>query len=70
MTAKNKFPAGWDEGRVRAVIDHYDNQTDDEAVAEDEVVFGSSASVFIAVPAELVQEVRDLIAKHLEKGDA
>lgn len=34
--AENQFPAGWDEARVRSVIDHYENQTEDEAVAEDE----------------------------------
>ena len=33
---KNRFPPGWDERRVREVIDHYDNQTADEAFAEDE----------------------------------
>jgi hypothetical protein len=32
----NIFPAGWDEERVRRVLEHYENQTDDEALAEDE----------------------------------
>ncbi len=31
---QNKFPPDWDEQRVRAVIEHYERQTDDEAVAE------------------------------------
>jgi len=30
----NQFPPGWDERRVRKVIEHYDNQTDEEAAAE------------------------------------
>lgn len=30
----NQFPPGWDEQRVRKVIEHYDNQTDEEAAAE------------------------------------
>lgn len=34
----NEFPAGWDEARVRDVIEHYENQTEDEAVAEDEAM--------------------------------
>jgi hypothetical protein len=28
------FPAGWDEQRVRQVLAHYENQTDEERAAE------------------------------------
>ncbi len=31
---QNEFPPGWDQGRVQAVIHHYDRQTEDQAVAE------------------------------------
>jgi len=34
--SEQKFPPGWDEDRVRKVLAHYDAQTEDEAVAEDE----------------------------------
>ena len=33
-TTKRSFPPGWDEQRVREVIAHYDNQTEDEQFAE------------------------------------
>ena len=33
------FPAGWDEERVRRVLAHYENQTEEEAVAEDEAAY-------------------------------
>jgi len=33
---RNRFPAGWNEARVRRVLEHYEGQTEDEAVAEDE----------------------------------
>ena len=36
---KNKYPPGWDEERVQSVIDYYENQTEDEAVAEAEEAF-------------------------------
>jgi len=36
MVSTNKFPPGWDEKRVQKVIQHYESQTDDEAVLEDE----------------------------------
>jgi hypothetical protein len=31
-----RFPPGWDEERVRRVPEHYESQTDEETVAEDE----------------------------------
>jgi hypothetical protein len=34
---KSRFPPGWDEERVRRVLEHYENQSEEEAVAEDEV---------------------------------
>ena len=37
---KNRFPPGWDEKRVRDVIEYYERQTEDEAIAEDEAAFG------------------------------
>ena len=33
---QSKFPKGWDENRVRRILDHYENQTEAEAVAEDD----------------------------------
>jgi hypothetical protein len=60
---KAKYPPGWDEKRVRAVLAHYENQTEDEAVAEDEAAFEDSTSTFMKVPNELVPKVRELIAK-------
>ncbi|HLF89312.1 MAG TPA: hypothetical protein VI451_10225 [Anaerolineales bacterium] len=36
MKQRNKFPASWDEERVRKVLAFYEQQTEEEAVAEDE----------------------------------
>ena len=35
MKDPNKYPPGWDLERVRRIIQHYESQTDEEAVAED-----------------------------------
>jgi hypothetical protein len=59
----NRYPRGWDAKRVQAVIDHYENQTDDEAIAEDEAAFRSGAVTMMAVPVELVPKVSRLIGK-------
>ena len=36
---ENKFPPGWDEERVRRVLAHYEEQTEDDAAAEDGAAF-------------------------------
>lgn len=61
---QNEFPPGWDEERVRKVIAHYERQSEEEAVAEDEAAFESGTETFIEVPNELLPTVRELIAKH------
>ena len=59
---ETKFPADWDEHKVRRVISHYEGQTEDDAVAEDEAAVQPSDTV-MSVPDELVPKVRELIAK-------
>jgi len=45
------------------VLEHYSEQTEDEALAEDEAGVESSETV-MNVPHDLVPKVRELIAKH------
>lgn len=59
----SKFPKGWDEDRVRRVLEHYENQSDEQAVAEDEAAYEATTHTTMAVPVDLVQAVRELIAK-------
>jgi hypothetical protein len=61
---QNRFPESWDEERVRKVLGHYESQTEEEAVAEDEAAFEGHTETVIEVPSELVPAVRELIAKH------
>ena len=49
---QNKFPDGWDDGRVRRVLAHYGEQTEDEALAEDEAGVESPETV-MNVPRDL-----------------
>ena len=58
-----KFSKGWDEARVKRVLDHYEYQTEDEAVAEDEAAWEDTSHTFIEVPNEFVPTLRELIAK-------
>ena len=61
---KSKFPTGWDEERVRRVLKHYEEQTEEEAVAEDEAAFEDPTQAIMEVPKELVPTIREMIAKH------
>jgi hypothetical protein len=61
---QSKFPKGWDEERVHKVLAHYEKQTEEEALAEDEAAYEDRTQTTIDVPVELVPAVRELIAKH------
>ena len=60
---QSRFPKGWDEERVKRVLDHYENQTEEEAVAEDEAAWEDVSQTFVKVPNKLVPAVRELLAK-------
>ncbi len=60
---RQRLPRGWDEARVRRVIRHYENQTEEEAVAEDEAAIEVEGQSMMLVPIELVPEIRRLIAR-------
>jgi len=49
---------------VRRVLAHYEEQTEAEAVAEDEAAFENLSQTAMEVPSELVPAVRELIARH------
>ncbi len=60
---KQNLPPGWDEQRVREVLEHYENQTEDEEFAEIEAAREAEGTTLMAVPTELVPEVRALLAR-------
>jgi hypothetical protein len=60
---QSRFPKGWNEERVKRVLDHYENQTEEEAFAEDEAAWEDASQTFVEVPNELVPAVRELLAK-------
>ena len=59
----NKYPRGWDEDRIKKVVNHYESQSEDDAVSEDEAAYEHDGQTIMEVPSELVPQVRDLIAK-------
>ncbi len=63
----NKHPIGWKRKRTEALIAHFDNQTEDEAIAEADAAWKNSRVTFVRVPNELVAEVEAFVAKRVKK---
>jgi hypothetical protein len=63
MTKKPEYPAGWDEARVQRLLEHYEQQSDEEAVAEDEAAYENPGHTMMSIPVDLVPAVRELLAK-------
>jgi hypothetical protein len=61
--SQEKFPTGWNDEKVQRVLAHYEGQSEDEALSEDEAGIASAATV-MNVPHDLLPKVRELIAKH------
>ena len=60
---EQKFPPGWDELRVREVLEHYENQSEDEQFADIEAATEAEGITMMAVPTDLAPKVRALIAQ-------
>ena len=64
--SESRFPAGWDAERVQRLIDYYEGLSEDEEAAEDEAGIAAErqGQAIIAVPDELLPEIRRLLAAY------
>ena len=60
---EQQFPPGWDETRVRKLIEYYENLDEDAQVAEDEAAQEAEGQTVMVIPSDLVPAVRELIAR-------
>jgi len=60
---KHRFPPGWNEKRIKEFIAHYENQTEEEEFADIEAARKAEDVTLMAIPTELVPEVRALLAR-------
>jgi hypothetical protein len=58
-----KYPKGWTAKQIKDLADHYENQTQDQAVAEDEAAYRSTRLTMMAVPVKLVPKVQKMITR-------
>lgn len=61
---KNILPRDWNEDRIQKVLKHYESQSEEDAVAEDEAAYEHDGQTIMEIPSELVSKVRDLIARN------
>lgn len=61
--SSSRFPEGWDASRVQGVLRHYEQQSEEEAIAEDEAAYEAPQHTAMEIPVDLVPAVRELIAK-------
>ena len=62
---ESRFPAGWNAERVKQLIDYYEQQSEEEQLAEDEAgAFEQKGQAVITVPEELLPAIRRLLASH------
>ena len=66
MAFENRFPPGWDQERVKRLLEHYETQSEDEAVAEEEAAFEDKTHTVMLIPNELVPAVRTLLSQHID----
>jgi hypothetical protein len=63
--SEQRFPAGWDERRVRDLLAELDAKTEEEWIATDEAAASESDDqAVVAVPRALLPEIRRLLASH------
>ena len=64
MKRESHLTPGWDAERVRRVLEYYESQTEDEAVAEDEAAYENPKYTIMAIPKALVPAVSEILSKH------
>jgi len=63
----NKFPPGWDEERVKRLLDYYENLSEEEQVAQDEAALEREEQTVVSIPTRLLPAVRKLLAETAKK---
>lgn len=63
--SESKFPEGWDEQRVKRLIQHYEVLTEEEQIAEDEAAVSEGPEqAVVTVPTALLPAIRQLLADY------
>jgi hypothetical protein len=58
---KNNLPKGWSQRKAQRVLGHYERQSEDQAVTEDEAAYHNRKQTIMVIPIKLVPAVRRLL---------
>jgi len=59
----NGYPKHLNATKVRALIQHYEKQSDGDAIAEAEAVYRRRKTALVEVPVKLLSQVRRLVRR-------
>lgn len=63
--SKQQFPPGWDEEQVKRLLEHYDDVSEEQQVAEDkQAAYEQAGQPLISMPDTLLPAIRTLPASH------
>jgi len=65
----NEMPPGWTEEEIRKLAEYYDNQTEEEAIAEAEAAYADPNNCVVLVPKELMPEIHVLLAQYYSRKE-
>ncbi|HVS72582.1 MAG TPA: hypothetical protein VHQ47_15100 [Phycisphaerae bacterium] len=63
-----RLPEGWTFDEIEQLRKHYDQQTEEEAAAEDEAAYRKQDETLMSIPKSLVPQVKKLLNAHSRKG--
>jgi hypothetical protein len=63
MKKNNNLPKGWSQRKAQKILKHYEKQTEEQAVNEDEAAYRNRKSAHMVIPIKLVPAVRRLITR-------
>ena len=62
---EQKFPAGWNENRVKELIAELDSRSEEEwIIADEDAADTKDSQSVVTVPSALLPEIRRLLAAH------
>jgi hypothetical protein len=64
---KPNLPDGWTEKELQEIAEHYDNQTEEEAIAEAEEAYARKGYSWVQIPTALMPEIYKLLASYNEQ---
>ena len=64
MKDPNNYPPGWNQARVKRLLQYHENQSEAAAAADDNAAWQDQSQTIMSIPNSLVPAVRELLSQH------